>query len=165
MNLGVGLLTRPTTVDNLLGAISKFDADDATAVCAYFRKVAGAGQLVEEHIRIYNQAKQTNDRTTADERSLATASWIEEIGVSHAHRRWLNIAKETGAWRAPPEHALLLDLLKTNAKTLDSNQNTVLQIGEELSALSNFAGEIKRLYNGVLPLSLRRMLPRARGRA
>ncbi|MGX7872950.1 hypothetical protein ACVDG5_009145 [Mesorhizobium sp. ORM6] len=86
MNLGVGLLTRPTTVDNLLGAISKFDADDATAVCAYFRKVAGAGQFVEEHIRIYNLAMQTNDRTTADERSLATASWIEEIGVSHAHR-------------------------------------------------------------------------------
>ncbi|TPN39432.1 glycosyltransferase [Mesorhizobium sp. B2-3-3] len=165
MNLGVGLLTRPTTGENLLQAISKFDADNAAAVCAYFRKVAGAGQFIEEHVRIYDLAMQANEPTTADERSLATASWIEEIGVSHAHRRWLNIAKETGAWRAAPEHALLLDLLKSNAETLNSNQDAIRQIGEEVSALSNFADEIKRLYNGVVPLSLRRMLLRARGRA
>ena len=164
MNLGVGLLIKQTTVENLMEAISKFDAGDATKVCAHFRKVAGAEHFIEEHLRIYNLAMQTNAQTTADERALATASWIEEVGVSASHRRWLDMAKETGAWHESSEQALLLDLLRSNTKTLNDNRDATLRFGEELSALSSFANEVKRLYNGIIPLFLRKILLRARGR-
>jgi glycosyltransferase involved in cell wall biosynthesis len=164
MNLGVGLLTKPTTVENLIKAISKFDADDAAAVSAYFRRVAGDAYFIEEHLRIYDHAMQTNTATTPDERSLATACWIEEIGVSHSSRKWFHIAKELYGWQNSSEQALLLDLLKANTKILENNQDILRRTGEDLSALSNFLNESKRLYNGMIPLFIRKILFRARGR-
>ena len=255
MNLGVGLLTRPTTVENLMEALSKFDADDAAEVCAYFRKVAGAEHFINEHLRTYSQAIETNVQTTDDERSLATANWIEEIGVSRERRRWFSVANEIGgAWRDSSEQATLLDLLRSNTKTLESGAAALTDLGErvksfgsdallnvahdsqarlyrlegqlsglssavvdsaaslhnvahdsqarlhrlegqlsslsssvadgsaslnsatqdsraalhridgELSRLSNFVNESKRLYNGMMPLFIRKMFRRARGR-
>ncbi|MEI8701084.1 MAG: hypothetical protein EOR99_19065 [Mesorhizobium sp.] len=205
MNLGVGLLAKPITVENLIEAISKFDAGDAAEVSAYFRKVAGAAYFIEEHLRIYNLAMQTNAGTTADERSLATASWIEEIGVSHPLRRWFHIVKEMHGWPDSPEQAVQLALLRSNTKALEnlennvtslmdlgeqvnsikldtaqihlvsdasssligaaeSNQTMLLRIDHELTLLSDFASELKRLYNGLVPLFVRKMTLKARRR-
>jgi len=200
MNLGVGLLTRPTTVENLMEAISRFDAGDAAKVCAYFREVADVSHFVQEHLKAYNQAIQTQTNTTADERSLATARWIEEIGVSVAPRRWAHIVKEVHGWQVSPDQTALVELLQSNTKTLESNVASLVELGEqvkaigpeiakpildasasldrvaqdsqarlhriddELSRLSNFVNEIKRLYNGMIPLFIRRMFLRVRRR-
>lgn len=202
MNLGVGLLTRPTTVENLMEAISRFDADHAAKVSAYFREVADASHFVEEHLRVYNQAMQADTDATADERSLATACWIEEVGVSYAPRRWAAVVKEIHGWRTSPDQTALVELLRSSTKTLESNAASLMELGEQvkaigpeiarigpildasasldsvaqdsqaalhridekLSSLSNFVNESKRLYNGMIPLFIRKMLLRARGR-
>ncbi|MFB9979434.1 glycosyltransferase [Mesorhizobium kowhaii] len=202
MNFGVGLLTRPTTVENLMEAISRFDADHAAKVSAYFREVADASHFVEEHLRVYNQAMQADTDATADERSLATACWIEEVGVSYAPRRWAAVVKEIHGWRTAPDQTALVELLRSSTKTLESNAASLMELGEQvksigpdiakigsildvsasldsvaqdsqarlhrleeqLSGLSNFVNESKRLYNGVVPLFVRKMLLRARGR-
>ncbi|TPM35978.1 glycosyltransferase [Mesorhizobium sp. B2-3-5] len=202
MNLGVGLLTRPTTVDNLLQAISKFDADDAAAVCIYFRKVAGVAYFVEEHLRIYNQAIQEHGATTADERSLATACWIEEIGVSATHRKWFQIAKELHGVADPLRQTALLELLRSNTEILKRSAvawtdlggqiNTIRldtaqihsvsdasvslvtvsqvtlerlsRIEHSLEIIAEFVSKVKLLYNGLLPLFLRKILLKARGK-
>ncbi|MFD1986839.1 glycosyltransferase [Mesorhizobium newzealandense] len=234
MNLGVGLLTKPVTAENLMEAISRFDADDAAKVSAYFREVAGIPHFVQEHLRVYNEAIAADTDTTADERSLATACWIEEIGVSHPSRRWAAIVKEMHGWQTSPDQAALVELLRSNTKTLESNAASLMELGEqvkaigpeiaktgpildvsasldrvahdsqarlhrleeqlsglsnsvvdssaslnrvahdsqaalhrideELSSLSNFVNESKRLYNGMIPLFMRKMFLRARGR-
>ncbi|RUW61165.1 hypothetical protein EOA16_14435 [Mesorhizobium sp. M7A.F.Ca.US.008.03.1.1] len=178
MNLGVGLLTRPTTVENLTDAISRFDAGDAAKVSAYFRDVADVSHFVEEHIRVYSLAIQAGTNTTADERSLATACWIEEIGVSLSPRRWASIVKEMHGWEISPDQAALVELLRSNTKTLESNAASLMVLGEqvksigpefakidaELLVLSNFVNESKRLYNGMIPLFMRKMFLRARRR-
>ncbi|MGX5828397.1 glycosyltransferase [Mesorhizobium sp. 43Arga] len=202
MNLGVGLLTRPTTIENLMEAISRFDAGDAAKVCAYFREVADVSHFVQDHLKVYNQAMQAQTDTTADERSLATARWIEEIGVSVAPRRWAHIVKEMHGWQVSPGQTALVELLQSHTKALESNVASLIELGEqvksigpeiakmgpilevsasldrvthdsqarlhrideELSRLSNFVNEIKRLYNGMIPLFIRRILLRVRRR-
>jgi hypothetical protein len=196
-NLGVGLLVRPTTVDHLLDAISGFDASDAAAVSAYFRKVAGNAFFVEEHLRIYDQVLQSDRGLDPDERAAATAAWIEEIGVSHPRRRWAHIVKELHGWPDSPEPATLLAQLQANSRILENLDQEISAIGpeitrsqlavlnesasrtaapegnpaawsqveEQLSNLSNFVNEIKRLYNGMIPLFIRKILLRARRRA
>ncbi|MER9585300.1 glycosyltransferase [Mesorhizobium sp. M0276] len=202
MNLGVGLLTKPTTVTNLMEAISRFDAGDAAKVSAYFREVADISHFVDEHLRVYNQSIEADTDTTADERSLATACWIEEIGVSLPPRRWAAIVKEMHGWQTSPDQAALVELLRSNTKTLESNIAALTELGKqvgsigpeigkigpildvsislnsaaednraalhridkELSSLSSFVSETKRLYNGMIPLLMRKMFLRARRR-
>lgn len=134
MNLGVGLLAKPTTVEHLMDAISRFDAGDAIAVCAYFRKVAGHTYFIDEHLRIYNQAMQTKKALDADEQCLATASWIEEIGVSHPHRRWYHIVKELHGWPDSPEPNALLELLQSNTNILESIFASLANLSEQVSS-------------------------------
>lgn len=196
-NLGVGLLTRPTTVENLLDAITGFDANDAAVVSTYFRKVADDAYFVEEHLRIYDQTMRSDKGLDPDERALATAAWIEEIGVSLPRRRWFHIVKELHGWPDSPEPATLLAQLQANSRTLENlgqeiraigpeiarsqqavlnesasrvgapegNQVVLNRVEEQLSNLSNFVNEIKRLYNGMVPLFIRKILLRARRRA
>ncbi|ESX11310.1 glycosyltransferase family 4 protein [Mesorhizobium sp. M0179] len=186
-NLGVGLLTKPTTVENLLGAISGFGANDAAAVSTYFRKAAGDAYFIEEHLRIYDQVLRSDRGLDPDERALATAVWIEEIGVSHPRRRWFHIVKELHGWPDAPElatllaqsHAnsrvleklgeqnartqqLVLDEAVSRAAALGDNPAVLSRVEEQLSNLSNFVDEIKRLYNGMIPLFIRKLLLRAR---
>ncbi len=165
MNLGAGLLARPTTVDNLMEAISSFDASDAATVCTYFRKVAGAVDFVEEHLNIYNQAIRTVTDATPDQISLANACWIEEIAISPEHRRWFKIAKELNGWQDASEQTLILDLLKSNTNTAETSHATLRNMEAHLSGLSNFVSEWKRLYNGMIPLFVRKLLLKARRRA
>ncbi|TPJ43512.1 glycosyltransferase [Mesorhizobium sp. B2-5-13] len=133
MNLGVGLLTRPTTIHDLLEAISRFDADDAAEVTAYFRGTVGAGDFIKEHLRIYDQAIQANSATTADERSLATACWIEEIGVSASPRKWLQIAKELHGLVGP--ETSLLQLLQSNTETLEGSAVALADLGGQVNSI------------------------------
>ncbi|RUW36901.1 MULTISPECIES: glycosyltransferase [unclassified Mesorhizobium] len=203
MNLGVGVLAKPTTVENLMDAISRFDAGDAAAVSAYFRRVAGDAHFIEEHLRIYSQAMQTDEAPNADARFLATASWIEEIGVSHPRRRWFHIVKELHGWPDSPEPTALLMMLQSNTEILDGNAASLTKLGEqvgsikleiaksrqimlgesnsraaaaessqtllraideEVSVLATFVTEIKRLYNRMIPLFIRKILLWARRR-
>ncbi|ESX17931.1 hypothetical protein X747_00965 [Mesorhizobium sp. LNJC384A00] len=99
MNLGVGVLAKPMTVENLMDAISRFDAGHAAAVSAYFRRVAGDAHFVEEHLRIYSQAMQTDEAPNFDARFLATASWIEEIGILASAQAMVSHCKGA-AWMA-----------------------------------------------------------------
>lgn len=203
MNLGVGVLAKPTTVESLMDAISGFDAGDAAAVSAYFRRVAGNTHFIEEHLRIYNQAMQTDEAPNADARFLATASWIEEIGVSHPRRRWFHIVKELHGWPESPEPTALLMMLQSNTEILEGNAASLAKLGEqvgsieleiakscqlmlgesnsrataaegsqtllraideEVSVLAAFVNEIKRLYNGIIALFIRKILLWARRR-
>ncbi|MFD2052656.1 glycosyltransferase [Mesorhizobium calcicola] len=134
-NLGVDLLTKPTTVANLEEAISRFDADDAAKVSAYFRQVADVSSFVEEHLRVYNQAMQAQTNATADERALATARWVEEIGVSVAPRRWAQIVKEVHGWQVSPDQTALVELLQSNTKTLQSNVASLMELGEQVKSI------------------------------
>ncbi|MER8430396.1 hypothetical protein [Mesorhizobium caraganae] len=202
MNLGVGVLAKPTTVENLMDAISRFDAGDAAAASAYFRRVAGDAHFVEEHLRIYSQAMQTDEAPNSDARFLATASWIEEIGISHQRRRWFHIVKEHG-WPDSPEPTALLMMLQSNTKILKGNAASLTKLGEqvgsieleiaksrqimlgesnpraaiaetsqtllraidkEVSVLATFVTEIKRFYNRMIPLFIRKILLWARRR-
>jgi len=162
--------------------------------------VADVSHFVQEHLKAYNQAIQAQTNTTADERSLATARWIEEIGVSVAPRRWAHIVKEVHGWQVSPDQTALVELLQSNTKTLESNVASFVELGEQVKAigpeiakpildasasldrvaqdsqarlhriddellrLSNFVNEIKRLYNGMIPLFIRRMFLRVRRR-
>lgn len=202
MNLGVGVLAKPATVENLMEAISRFDAGDAAAVSAYFRRVAGDAHFIEEHLRIYSQAMQTDEAPNADARFLATASWIEEIGVSHQRRRWFHIVKELHGWPDSPEPTALLMKLQSNSEILEGNAASLTKLGEQVgsielqiaksrqmlgesnsraaaaessqtllraineqvSALATFVSEIKRLYNRMIPLFIRKILLWARRR-
>ena len=126
-NLGVGLLTRPTTVENLLDAIAGFDANDAAVVSTYFRKVAGDAYFVEEHLRIDDQAMRSDKGLDPDERALATAAWIEEIGAASApkmvpHRE--GIARLAGFTHP----ATLLAQLQANSRILEN-------LGQEIRAM------------------------------
>jgi len=108
--------------------------------------------------------------------------------------------KEVHGWQVSPDQTALVELLRSNTKTLESNVASLVELGEqvkaigpeiakpildasasldrvaqdsqarlhriddELSRLSNFVNEIKRLYNGMIPLFIRRMFLRVRRR-
>ncbi|NUS22542.1 MAG: glycosyltransferase [Mesorhizobium sp.] len=184
-NLGVSLLNRPTTVENLMAAISSYNADDAAAVSAYFRDAAGSSYFVHEHLRIYDQVLRAGLRATPEEVAMGTASWIEEIAVSVPHRKWFRMVKEMHGWPDAIDQPTMMELLRANRKTLESNsallmaltqstgastqdgpgsQAILRQIDDRVSRLSRFVDEVSRLYNGMVPLFIRKLLLRIRMR-
>lgn len=189
MNLGVGLLNRPVTVENLVAAISDYSAGDAVAVSAYFRDAAGSSHFIDEHLRIYSEVLTAGCRATPDEVALGTASWIEEIAVSIPRRKWFQVVKDMHGWPEAIDQVTMMEQLRANTKSLEVNtaslgalndrlegsmrlqgeateSRIILQrIDERLSGLSSFAEKISRLYNGLVPLFIRRLLVRARRRS
>ncbi|MDX8464485.1 glycosyltransferase [Mesorhizobium sp. VK23B] len=184
-NLGVGLLSRPVTIENLTAAISSYNAENAAAVSAYFRDKAGSTHFIDEHLRIYNEVLRAGLRATPEEVALGTASWIEEIAVSIQHRKWFRVAKEMHGWPDAIDQLMMMELLRANTKTLEGNsalltalgqravgsiqdgpenQAILHQIDDRLSRLSRFVDELSRLYNGMVPLFIRKMLLRIRRR-
>ncbi|MEW6633326.1 MAG: glycosyltransferase family 4 protein [Pseudomonadota bacterium] len=178
-NLGVALLKSAVTVENLTTAIASYDADDAAAVSAYFRDAAGSQHFIDEHLRIYGQVLHAGLRATPDEVSQGTASWIEEIAVSLPRRRWFQLVKEMHGWPNAIDQVTMMELLRSNTRTLEANsalltavgkrtdgsvqvgpdsQEILHQIDERVSRLSRFVDEISRLYNGMLPLFIRKVL-------
>ncbi|TPJ35551.1 glycosyltransferase [Mesorhizobium sp. B2-8-3] len=184
-NLGVSLLDRPTSAENLMAAISSYNADDAATVSAYFRDMAGSSHFIDEHLRVYDQVLHAGLRATSEEVALGTASWIEEIAVSIPHRKWLRIVKEMHGWPDAIDQLTMMELLRANTKTLEGNsalltalsQSTadliqggpghhaiLRQIDDRVSRLSRFVDEVSGLYNGMVPLFIRKMLLRIRMR-
>lgn len=182
-NLGVGLLNKPVTIENLAAAISSYNAEDATAVTAYFRETADSAHFVDEHLRIYNQVLSTGVRATPEEVAFGTASWIEEIAVSLPRRRWFRVVKEMHGWPDAIDQSTMMELLHANKKTLEANsallttlgqragkaiqdgqgnQAILHQIDDRLSRLARFVDEVSRLYNGMVPMFVRKALLRIR---
>lgn len=164
MNLGVGLLTKPVSVENLVAAISSYDAGDAAAVSAHFRDMAGSAHFIERHLQIYEEVLRTGLSAAPDEVSVATAAWIEEIAVSVHRRRWFQLVKELHGWPDAIDQVAMKDLLRSNAKTLEANQGILHRMDDSLFKLSRFAEGMSRLYNGMVPLFIRKALLRIRGR-
>lgn len=184
-NLGVSLLNRPVTVENLMAAISSYNAENATAVSVYFRDEAGSARFIDEHLRIYSEVLRTGLRATPEEVAQGTASWIEEIAVSIPHRRWFQVVKDMHGWPDAIDQVTMMELLRANTKTLEGNSASLLaltqstadqtqggpgnqailrQIDDRVSRVSRFVDEVSRLYNGMMPLFIRKMLLRIRMR-
>ncbi|WJI52378.1 hypothetical protein NLY44_06810 [Mesorhizobium sp. C089B] len=80
------------------------------------------------------------------------------LAQSHANSRVLEKLGEQNA----RTQQLVLDEAVSRAAALGDNPAVLSRVEEQLSNLSNFVDEIKRLYNGMIPLFIRKLLLRAR---
>lgn len=93
MNFGIGILTEPVTVENLHGAIARYDAADAALVTDALRRTADAGLFLERYLELYRRAI-AGVAPAADDVALANARWTEELTVTTAPRTWAKIGSE-----------------------------------------------------------------------
>ncbi|QPC87519.1 glycosyltransferase [Mesorhizobium sp. NBSH29] len=137
-NLGVGILTRPTTPETLIEALKNYDADDAGKVCTYFRVHAGTENFVTEHLRVYERAMQAPP-ISPEAGALATAEWIEELVVSSAQRRWMALVRELHGWPYPRDQEEMLRLMRESGDEADLRISTV---DRHFTALSDAVTQI-----------------------
>lgn len=140
-NLGVGVLTRPTTRETVLKALEDYDASDAAKVCAYIRAHADAGHFVAEHLRVYERALKA-PAPEAEEVALASAQWVEELAVTAAQRRWSAIARELHGMPRSDDHAELLRLARLGASGSDALASSAAALAELNASLSHLQAEV-----------------------
>lgn len=160
-NLGAGLLVRPTTAENVVQAISEYDAADTCRVTDYIRSVADLQRYTENYVQIYQKAINENAKSIPADHALATAQWIEELAVSASQRKWSSIAIEMGMKQRPNEQGELLARIDNMAEELGQlgDVETMLQsIDKNVVEISRFTNEVTRLYGAITPTFLRKLL-------
>ena len=172
-NLGAGLLTRPTTVENILQAISAYDAHDSDRVTAYFRSVVGLKTYVNKYVDVYQKAIDEGAIYTQSEHTLATAQWIEELAVSSRTRKWFSIASEMGIIKKENEQRKLLasiddlseqlkEYAKGNIGRIDGTNELLQSIDQGVTEIAQLTNEVRKLYGAVVPSFMRRLLHKLR---
>jgi hypothetical protein len=141
LNLGVALLTRPTTPDALHEAIAGYDPDDAAIVTDRLRAEASLDAFIQHHLTVYAAALADPGPPDPAAHASATATWIEDLTPSAATRDWHLIAREIFRLHAVPpteylsgmEQRLLTEIEHQGAVTRDAL--TGLTVGDAFRAL------------------------------
>jgi hypothetical protein len=179
-NLGVGLLSQPTTIENVTQAISEYDADDAHRVMLYMRSVAGLDAYIDDYVRIYQKAVEDHTPLDTTECHLASAHWIEELVVTIEKRKWHAIATELGQHqennyqdvflaRLGDVEAGLRDVRRDAQESsvsvgnrLDATNDLLASINGSTAAVGRFTDQARNFYQALIPASVRKLLYRWR---
>ena len=179
-NLGVGLLSEPTTIENVTRAISEYDAGDTRSVMLYMRSVAGLDAYIDDYVQIYQNAVEDHTPLNTTECHLASAHWIEELAVTSEKRKWHAIATELGQLqennyqdvflaRLGDVEAGLRDVRRDAQESsvsvgnrLDATNDLLASINGSTAAVGRFTEQARNFYQALIPTSVRKVLYRWR---
>ncbi|WP_285535207.1 glycosyltransferase [Brucella sp. NBRC 12950] len=182
-NLGVGLLSQQTNVENLIEAIGAYNSEDAFRVSEYFRSVVGLDKYTEAYLVVYQQAIDDHLKSANNDYALDNSRWIEELSVTIPERKWFNIATELGMIQKGNDQALLVSRFDAISDALQnyesmarigqaSAEQAVLQLNatnqslqtlvEKVTEIERFNSQIKRFYHSILPTFIRKYLYKLR---
>lgn len=167
-NLGVGLLNKSTSVENIKEAIAAYDAEDTFRVMEYFRSVADLNDYISKYINVYQQAIDEKTQNGIEDYSFDNARWVEELAVTVPERKWFEIATELLMLKANNDHALMLarfdalsdELKKLTSLSCQSNKDA----DKKLSKLENFIEQARKFYRATVPVFIRKYLYNLRHR-
>lgn len=170
LNFGAGLLTRPTTIEALRGALAAYDSGDAARVTTRLRAEESVDGWAARHLALYQRAMEETSSPSAQECALATAMWAEDFAPSAGDRSWRTIAREIFLFEAEPTAAALAQLearLATEfAHKAEPPADALVQMEARLTAeftrhTGELAGQIARVEAAQRPSAPLRGLWRA----
>jgi len=141
LNFGAGLLSRPTTEQLVVEAITAYDAIDAAIVTDRLRQEASLTDSIAQHLAVYETAL-ADPRPTPREVAAGTASWIENLVPMSRGGDWEVIAREkhgfeseaTALALAESEHRIGLEVARLTGKNA---QRIIRELGERIAEAAN----------------------------
>jgi len=158
LNLGVGLLTKPTTPRALQDAIAAYNSEDAGMVTDALRAEASMEDSIARHLAVYHAALADPGPTDPAAHAAATAAWIEELVPSTAAGDWNIVAREIFRIHAVPPVEYLLAMEQRLREEVRNQANLTRDTITGITARDAF----RVLWWRFVPRSVRAPVYRAR---